>query len=337
MRPERKGLGLSSTDPPGRWRVLIADHVSGDLSVERSVLDPLGVELVLAPSTDAATLVELAADTQVLATCFAQITEPVIEAAAAAGCRLIARYGIGVDNIDLAAAARAGIAVTNVPDYCLNEVADHTMALVLAAVRRLPVATDAVARDGWSFATDIHRLQGQRMVLLGYGRIGHLVAARAAAFGFEVTVFDPAAPARSDDSVVYSASLADAVGEADVVSLHMPLTPETMHVVDAELIAAMRRAPALINTSRGALIDSEAAIVALDEGRLSWLALDVTEPEPLALEDRLRTHSRATITAHSAYYSVEAQLDLCGRVAEEVARALTREQLRDPIDLFGVA
>ena len=159
------------------------------------MLEPLGAELVLAPATDEATLVELAASVDALLVCYAPIPRSVVEAAAGAGCRVIARTGIGYDNVDVEAATEHGIVVTNVPDYCLDEVADQTFLLLLACTRRLSMATDSVRAGGWSFDRGIHRLRGRRLALLGYGRIGRKVAERALAFGLDVSAYDPLVPA----------------------------------------------------------------------------------------------------------------------------------------------
>jgi D-3-phosphoglycerate dehydrogenase len=309
-------------------RVLVTDQVFGGIDVERAVLEPLGVELVEAPSTDEDTLAELAEHADALLVCFAPVTERVVEAAGRGGCRVISRYGIGVDNIDLAAAGRAGIRVTNVPDYCIEEVADHTVALLLAAARQIVAAAANVAAGGWTVPHGhVHRLSGQRLALLGFGRIGRAVTERALAFGLDVVVYDPYV---TDVPVgtTQVESVEAAVAEADFVSLHMPLTPETHQLAGDALFAAMNRAPVLLNTSRGGLIDLDAALRALDDGRLGGLAIDVTEQEPPPADSPLRSHPRAILTPHMAFYSVESTQELQARAADEVARALRGEPAR---------
>jgi D-3-phosphoglycerate dehydrogenase len=304
--------------------VLVTDHVFGDLDAERAALAEIGYELEQAPDTDPRTLAAHAAGAAGIMVCFAQVGASVIEAAS--DCRIIARYGIGVDNVDVAAATRKGIQVTNVPDYCLDEVADHAMALLLAAARGVVGAALGVREGDWTVPQEnIHRIAGRRLALIGGGRIGRRVADRARAFGYEVVVYDPYA----DDSV---ASVEDAVAEADAVSLHAPLTDETRHVIGAESLAAMRRRPIVVNTSRGGLVDLEAVTRALDEDRLAAVALDVTEPEPLPAGHPLRTHPRAIVTPHMSFYSEEAQAELQRRAVEEVVRALSGEQPRCPVN-----
>ncbi len=311
-------------------RVLVTDHVFGGLEVEHAVLGPLGAEVLHAPATDEATLTELAGFADAILVCYAQVTRPVVEAAASAGCKVIARYGIGYDNVDVAAAAEHGITVTYVPDYCLDEVADHAMALLLSLARGVPQASAVVRAGGWKVPqSPIHRIRGRRLSLIGVGRIGGKLAERATAFGYEVTGFDPYASELP--GMARAETLEDAVAEADVISLHAPLTDDTRHIIGPATIAMMRRSPIVVNTARGPLVDLAAATRALDEGIIGGLALDVTEPEPLPDDHPLRAHPRALITPHTAFYSVEAQADLQRRAVEEVARALRGEPPHRPV------
>jgi D-3-phosphoglycerate dehydrogenase len=317
-------------------RVLITDHVFPGLDIEHEVLAPLGAEIVLAPSVDEDTLVELASDVQGVLACFAPVTERVIDAAAAGGCRVIARYGIGYDNIDVAAATRHGIVVTYVPDYCLDEVADHAMALLLAAARGLVPAGREVAAEGWKIDhSNVHRIAGRTLALIGLGGIGRRVARRAQAFGIKVVAYDPFVESIDMPDVVRADSLEQALSRADFVSLHVPATAENHHLINAETLAQMERAPVVINTSRGGLVDLDAAVAALDAGQIAGLALDVTEPEPLPAGHPLRTHPRAIITPHMAFHSVEATEELQRRAATEVLRVLTGEAPDRPVPTAG--
>jgi D-3-phosphoglycerate dehydrogenase / 2-oxoglutarate reductase len=317
-------------------RVLITDHVFPGLDIEHEVLAPLGAEIVLAPSVDEDTLVELASDVQGVLACFAPVTERVVDAAAAGGCRVIARYGIGYDNIDVAAATRHGIVVTYVPDYCLDEVADHAMALLLAAARGLVPAGREVAADGWKIDhSNVHRIAGRTLALIGLGGIGRRVARRAQAFGIKVVAYDPFVESIDLPDVVRADSLEQALSRADFVSLHVPATAENHHLINAETLAQMGRAPVVINTSRGGLVDLDAAVAALDAGQIAGLALDVTEPEPLPAGHPLRTHPRAIITPHMAFHSVEATEELQRRAATEVLRVLSGEAPDRPVPTAG--
>ena len=313
-------------------KVLVTDHVFAHLETEAEILEPLGAELVMAPGTSEEELVEAARDCEAMLVCYAKVPESVVAAAAEGGCRIISRYGIGYDNIDVAAATERGLLVTYVPDYCLDEVADHAMALLLALARGVHHAALAVSRGEWAVPHGaVHRLHGSRLAVIGVGGIGARVVDRARAFGIEAVGVDPyleewTVPAER------ATSFADAVVDADFVSLHVPLTDENHHLIDADSIAGMRRAPIIVNTARGPLVDMDAAVEALDAGRLGGVALDVTEAEPPPADHPLRSHPRAVLTPHMAFYSVEAQAELQRRAAEEIARALRGEAPDRPVN-----
>lgn len=313
-------------------KVLITDHVFEDLDAEREILEPLGAELVLADTTGEEELAEAARGCAAMLVCFAKVGKPVIAAAAESGCRIISRYGIGYDNIDVGAATERGLLVTYVPDYCLDEVADHAMALLLSLARGVHHAALSVRDGDWTVPHGtVHRLRGRRLAVIGVGGIGRRVVDRARAFAMEVVGFDPyvedwRVPAER------ARSLEEAVADADAVSLHVPLTDENRDMIDAESIAWMRRSPILVNTARGPLVDLDAAVEALDSGRLGGLALDTTEPEPPPADHPLRAHPRVVLTPHMAFYSAEAQAELQRRAAEEVARAFRGEPPERPVN-----
>ncbi len=313
-------------------RVVVTDHVFDNLDLTRTSLLPLGIEVVEAPSTDEATLVELVRDAAAVIVCYAPVTKAVVQAAAAGGCKVIARTGIGLDNVDVEEATRLGIQVTHVPDYCLDEVADHTIALLLAAFRRLAEASRSVAEGAWTAPKGVRRLSGRRLALVGVGAIGERVAGRARAFGFDVVGYDPFRTEWEGSAARPAASVAEAVIEADAISLHAPLTEGTRHLVNDALLDTLRCRPVLVNTSRGALVDLDAVVRALDAGRLGAACLDVTDPEPPPPDHAIRTHSNALVTPHMGFYSIEAQHELQQRAAEEVARALTGEAPRSPVN-----
>jgi D-3-phosphoglycerate dehydrogenase len=310
-------------------RVVVTDHPFPGFEPERRILDPLGVELDLASGTEEDALVDAVRGADAILVCYAKITEAVVVAAAESGCHVIARYGIGVDNVDVAAATRAGIRVTYVPDYCLDEVADHTFALLLAAARAVVVASGDVRAGAWTLPNSpVRRLEGRRLALVGVGRIGRRVAARASAFALSVVGYDPYLEDWDELGIERAATLEEAVADAYAISVHAPLTPENRHLIGEAAIAACREQPILVNTSRGGLVDVDAAARALQEDRLSAVALDVTDPEPLPPDHPLRSHPRAILTPHIAYYSEEAQEELQTRAADEVARALRGEPAR---------
>jgi phosphoglycerate dehydrogenase-like enzyme len=223
--------------------------------------------------------------------------------------------------------------VTNVPDYCLDEVADHTMALLLDMARGVTAAAAAVRAGSWAHpSVRIHRMEGRVLALIGTGRIGRRVATRALAFGLSVVGFDPFLKEWDLPGVQRAETLEEALEGADFISLHAPMTAANHHLIGPATLAMMKRSPILVNTARGGLVDLDAVVEALDDGRLGGAALDVTEVEPLPAGHRLRHHPRALLTPHMAFYSEEAQKELQRRTTEEVVRSLKGEDPRCPVN-----
>lgn len=237
-------------------------------------------------------------------------------------CQAIVRYGIGVDNIDLRAAEARKIAVANVPDYGTDEVSTQAVALLLAVVRRLRLHDREVREGRWSTGVlqPMYRLRGRTLGLLGYGRIARLTHAMLAGFGFgRVLVNDPAAQAADG---IELASVDQICAEADVISVHAPLTPQTHHLINAERIASMRPTAIVVNTARGGLIDLDALYTALAEGRILGAGLDVFEHEPVDPQHPILQLDNVVLTNHIGWYSEEAMRDVQRKAAEEAARVL---------------
>jgi D-3-phosphoglycerate dehydrogenase / 2-oxoglutarate reductase len=314
-------------------QVLMTDNIFASLDEFHARLEPVGLELRVAPASDEAALAELATSARALIVVYAKVTERIISAASQAGCRVISRCGIGYDNIDIGAATRHRIQVTNVPDYCIGEVADHTVALLLAFARNIVPNAQVIRNGGWDMPEGvIHRLQGRRLALIGVGRIGREVARRAIALGLDVTAYDPYVREWDLDGVGRSATLQEALEDANFISLHAPLTHENQHLIREETIALMKGQPVLINTARGGLIDLVAVTAAVMSGALSGVALDVFEAEPLPPNHPLRAHPRALLTPHMAYLSEEAEVELKSRAADEVVRAMLGHPPRCPVN-----
>lgn len=252
------------------------------------------------------------------------------------GAALI-RYGIGVDNVDLPAAAAAGIRLCNVPDYGANVVADQAAMTALMLVRRVRDFDAALHRGETPTQAafgEIASLESRTVGLVGAGRIARLTAERLRAFGCRIIAFDPFADAdalRAEqiESVEWEQLLAD----SDIVSLHAPLTDGTRHLFDDAAFAALREGAYLVNTARGGLIDHDALMRALDSGRLAGAALDVTEPEPLPADHPLRSYAQVILTPHIAFYSNESMQRLQSLAVDEGRRALRGEPLRCPFPL----
>jgi D-3-phosphoglycerate dehydrogenase / 2-oxoglutarate reductase len=279
-----------------------------------------GLRVRRSASASADDIAEAAADASALIVQWAPITGELLDRLPR--LRFISRLGIGYDMIDVEAATARGILVANTPAYCLDEVATHTLAMILALGRGL-VAYDRAVRAGEWSAVDARpmgfRPAATTVAVIGYGRIGRLVAQRCAALGFHVVVADPLV---ADVDVLADglepAPLADALARADVLTLHAPLTEATRHLIDAGALAAMKPGAVLVNTCRGPLVDEEALADALVSGRLGGAAIDVFETEPLPSSSRLRSLDNVLLTPHAAWYSPQALVDLPLHAADNI-------------------
>lgn len=312
-------------------RVVITDHAFAGEDFERAAATELGADFEVFSAHTEAAAADALRGADIGFVNFAPITAEVL-AACDPGATLI-RYGIGYDNVDLTAAAARGIRVCNVPDYGANTVADHTVTVILAMLRKIQQFSRAVGDGQWPSPTELSPIRSMAettVALLGTGRIGVAVAERLSPFGFEVIAYDPYIDPEvaRDEYGIRVVGLDELFAHADVLSLHAPATPETTGIVDA---AALRRMPwgsYLVNTARGALVDQEAVLDALEEGRLAGAALDVFTPEPLPADDRLRRHPHAVLTPHAAFYSEQSLRDLQRLAAEEALRAGRGQELR---------
>jgi D-3-phosphoglycerate dehydrogenase len=282
------------------------------------------VDVVEAPDTRPETLIELSRDCVAIAACWAQVTGDVIRAADR--CRIICRMGIGLDNIDIAAASGRGVPVTNVPDYCVNEVAEHALALLLSAARNVGffhLRTKRGEYDSRS-APAMHRLAEQTLGIVGFGRIGRRLYELARGIGLRVLAYTPSGNDRGTGCRM--ADLPALLVESDFLSLHMPLTESTRHLLGRAEFARMKRTAWLINTSRGGLVDPDALHRALQDHKIAGACLDVFEPEPPDLTLPLYQDERVLITPHAAFVSVESLVELRTRVARQIIAALGGER-----------
>jgi D-3-phosphoglycerate dehydrogenase len=278
---------------------------------------------VVAQSGSEAELLGLAPEADAIMTCFAQVPSSVV--LAAPHLQVIGRYGVGVDNIAVDTATERGVIVANVPAYCVDEVAEHAIALLLASARRITRYDKAVRSGNWALATGmpIHRLAGQTLGVIGFGRIGQAVAARGRALGLQVLAYDPRAGDLAFVSAnVRRATLDELLSESDFVTLHTPLTPETHHLIDRDRLSKMRPSSIVINTSRGGVIDLVALERALRTGVIAGAGLDVFEPERLPQDHPLLSLESVIATPHVAFYSEESIGDLQRLAAENVAAVL---------------
>jgi D-3-phosphoglycerate dehydrogenase len=302
------------------FKVLLTDYAWPDLDIERSVLAACGAELVVAPERDAETLVRLAADADAIMTTWVRVPASVLEAAPR--CRIVARLGIGLDNIDVEYATRLGMVVTNVPDYCLHEVAEHALALILALGRKVAFYhhETKLGRYELQSGPPLRRIAGQTLGIVGLGNIGRSLAQKALGLGLRVIATSrrqfspmPGVEWRTLDALL---------AESDYVSLHAPSTPETRGMIGREQLARMKPTAYLINTSRGALVDEAALAEALSAGRLAGAALDVQQQEPPDLSRPPLNDPRVIVTPHAAFASVESLAELRRTAAQQVVDRL---------------
>ena len=302
-------------------KVLVTDYVWPSVEPERAVLAGVGAELVVAPDGDEETLASLAKDVDGILTCFAKVTEKVVRAAES--CIAIGRYGVGVDNIAVDTATELGIVVTYVPDYCVDEVSDHVIAMLLAWNRRIVLFDRATKTKGWGtegLGMRIMRLRGKKLGVVGFGRIGRAVGQKGKAFGMEVLAYDPFLGAEAIAAAgARRVELDDLLAESDFVSLHTPLIPETRNMIGARQLSMMQPDAFVINCARGGLIDEDALYDALTSGEIAGVGVDVIENIDPPLDHRLLQLENVIVTPHTAFFSQEAVLELEERAAAEVA------------------
>jgi len=303
--------------------VLLTDRAWPDDAIERAIIEDAGHTLVSGPSVagDEAAIEALvrAHRPDAILTCWAPVSAAAIDAAPA--LRIVARMGVGLDNIAVGAAAHAGVWVANVPDYCVEEVSDHALALIFAWARGVARFDAQVKAGSWNPAgARLRRLANLTAGIIGFGRIGRTTARKLRALGLRVVAYDTHAGASASPDAE-PVSLEVLVSVADIVVLHLPLTPRTRHFVDAALIGAMKDGAFLVNVSRGPVVDTAALIAALRAGKLSGAGLDVVEGEPTPPID-LVGRDDVIATPHVAFSSDAALVELRTRAATEVVRVL---------------
>jgi D-3-phosphoglycerate dehydrogenase len=312
--------------------IAVTDSPFPNLDSARATVAKIGGVIIQAKSGTPEAILEVARNADAILTTYAKVTTEVVEALTK--CKIIARFGIGVDNVDIDMATKKGIVVTKVPDYCIDEVSDHAMALLLSIVRKIPYSNKLVQGGRWEMpaVVPIARLRGRTLGLVGFGRIPQLVAPKAQAFGINVVTYDPFVPKDVlEKAKVKHVELEELLKTSDYVSLHCPLMPETKHIMNAKTFALMKPGSYIVNTGRGPLIDEAALAVALDKGQLAGAALDVVEKEP-PTDSPIMGRDNVIITPHTAFYSEEALLDLQTKAAEEVVRVLSGQAPKNPVN-----
>ena len=309
--------------------VAITDYTFSDLEIEHTILSAAEVELRSGNDKQTSALQSLVADADAVITQFAPINADVIGAMQQA--KVVVRYGIGFDNVDVQAANQRGIPVCNIPDYCIDEVADHTLAFILGTTRQV-VSNTLHVRDGqWGLTPGLDQmrtLRDQTVGIVGFGRIGKEVAARLGPFKCRQLVHDAFV---SDDVVKASGcdpvTLDDLLTQSDIITLHCPSTPETGKLLDHASLGRMKRGAVVVNLARGDLIDTDALVAALESGQISAAALDVCDPEPIPLDSPLRSLPNVIVASHIASVSPKAIRTLRETAAEIAVMAVRGEPL----------
>lgn len=315
------------------FRAFYTDYPWADADIERALLAEAGCQLTVAPDDREETLIRLVGDADTILTCWGPVTARVIDSAP--NCRHICRTGIGLDNIDVEHATRRGIVVTNVPDYCVEEVAEHILAMVLSLGRKIADCHLATKSGRYDLvaALPIDRLSGKTLGVVGLGQTGERVAQKAIALGMRVIGTNRS---RTAPAGVEWVPLDELLRQSDYVSLNAPLTDATRHLINAETLAQMKPTAYVINCARGPLVDHAALAAALEAGRLAGAALDVQEPEPPDLSLPPFTHPRVIVTPHTAFCSHEAITELrerVGRQAVDFLQGRTPPNVVNPVVL----
>lgn len=332
---ERSGNAGADSRP----KVVITDYDYGDVAIERAILERAGARVVALQAKHESDLFDEIRDCAAVMNQYARVGAEAIRRMEQ--CKVIARYGVGVDIVDVDAASEKGVLVTNVRDYCTEEVADHAISLWLTLARQLP-AYDKATHQGiwqWQSGAPIHRLRGQAMGIVSFGRIGQAIASRARGFGLEIVVYDPfmdeaqvaAAGARKVDK-------AELLALSDVLMMQVPMTPETRHFLSEQEFRQMKPNAILVNTGRGPTIDNKALYKALTENWIAAAGLDDPEEEPAKRaswspqDNPIFTLPNVIVTPHAAYYSEESIRAAREIAASEVARVLTGQKPLNPVN-----
>jgi D-3-phosphoglycerate dehydrogenase len=319
------------------FKVVVSDHDYPDLKIEKSILEPIGAEVIGAQcKSGGKPLLKYVKDADGILQQYAEISEDVIKELA--NCKVIARYGTGVDILDVEACHKYGITVTNVPYYCVDEVADHAITLALSLIRRIPMYVETVRKGKWHWSNSglpIHNFSSLNYGVIGFGKIGKNMLKKANALKFSTMAYDPYVDAFfMEEEGVKKVEFSEIIQEADVLSIQVPLNEETYHIIGEDELKSMKRTAILINTSRGPQVDNNALAKALEQGWIAAAALDDIEDEPAKKEhweyekNPLLKLDNCLITPHSAYYSEESLVKARSTAAEEVKRVLTGEGAR---------
>ncbi|MBN2510225.1 MAG: C-terminal binding protein [Spirochaetales bacterium] len=321
------------------YKVLVTDDRHGFYHVERDILGKIGAELEVLPDGDPEALVDRLASADALLLNQMNLSASVIPRLKR--CRIISRYGSGYDNVDVEAATAMGIWVSRVPDYCYPEVAEHALALLLAAVRHVPAIHTRILEGGWNLHSGLgmSRIRGKVLGIIGYGGTGRSFHHAASGLGFSRVLICDHRVTKSDIAFG-EAEIVDfdtLIRQADIISLHIPFREENRHLINAAAISAMKTSAVLINTSRGGIVDTSALGHGLKTGQIAAAGIDVFEKEPPEGLHPLVDCENAVLSDHCAYYSEESIIELKEKAAHNVARVLCGEAPVYPVNTVDLS
>ncbi|PEZ84108.1 MULTISPECIES: C-terminal binding protein [Bacillaceae] len=310
------------------FKILLTDYEFEHLKYEEEIFQESGLEIefIKAQCKTEEEVMEQAKEVDAILNQYAPISRRVIDSLE--NTKIISRYGVGVNTIDLNAAKEKGITVANVPDYGMEEVSNHALALLLSSARKVTLLNKEVKKGNWDFkvCVPIHRFNEQTVGVLGFGRIPRRFIEKVKPLGFKTAAYDPFVSASDMDAVgVQKMELDEIIAEADYLSIHVPLIDDTYHLINEERLKQMKRNAVIINTARGPIIDEKALSDALEKGVIAGAALDVTENEPVSTDSPLLTMDNVIITPHSAWYSEEAMVELRQKAARNIVQVLNGE------------
>jgi len=306
-----------------KFKVVITDYEFSTSTIEEELLATVGAELIRAQCRTEEEVIEAAKEADGLLNQYAPITRKVLESLP--NLKVVSRFGVGVNTIDIEAATENGILVGNVTDYCMDEVSDHAFALILACARKVVSLNNEVKAGKWDYKASIpvYRLRGRLLGLVGFGRISQALAKKAQAFGFKVVAYDPfVKEAVAQDLGVGLVELNELCKLSDFISIHAPLLEATRGMISEEQFRLMKKDAYIINTSRGSVIDEKALINALEAGEIAGAGIDVTQEEPIQKNNRLLKMDNVIISPHVSWYSEEAELELKRKSTQNVADVL---------------
>ena len=314
-----------------KYRVYVTDQRQPSFEIERKILEECNAELILCNCRTAEDIAKDCKDADAILLDLAPMT-----AAAIYGlkkCRVISRYGVGVDNVDLKAAAECNIQVTNVPDYCMEDVSDHALALLFACLRNVVLRDREIRKGRWNIQAPGYRLQGKTLGVIGAGRIARVLVRKVSGFGLkEVVAYDPFLTAEQiAEYGMRKVEFSELLAISDFVSLHLNLTDQTRGIIDAKALAQMKKSAILINVSRGGLIDADALLDTLQNNAILCAGLDTHSTEPVPIDSGFMGLDNVVMTDHSAYNTIEGVTELKTKAAKNVASVLRGEKPAYPV------